>query len=85
MQQHEEVTPSFFMLCPPMICAQFRADMIYVCCDVLCGIAELLRFAHAAIEMVPKKTVEQSVDMEGQSRECPVRCQALAFIWSRQF
>ncbi|EIE26420.1 hypothetical protein COCSUDRAFT_39523 [Coccomyxa subellipsoidea C-169] len=27
---------------------------------------------HAAIEMVPKKTVEQSVDMEGQSRECPV-------------
>lgn len=26
----------------------------------------------ADTEMVPKKTVEQSLDMEGQSRDCPV-------------
>ena len=84
MQQHEEVTPSFLMLCPPMICARFRADMIHVCCDVLCVLLSCSSLPHAAIEMVPKRTVEQSVDMEGQSRECPVRCQALAFIWSTQ-
>lgn len=38
----------------------------------------------AAVEMVPKKTVEQSVDTEGIARECPVSSEEAAWTPKEQ-